>query len=298
MLKFPCDNCGQKISISEKHAGKTGTCPKCKNPVTIPQIDTQVELQPVFQQEEVPQYKHEAQYHSLPKILEDDVETGDRKYPWPIDIWLYPISPSGMTSLAIVIVFTTILDIIPLGPAGFLLKRSVGLLIGFYFAWYLVECIRDSSAGATRAPNVIGSGGDDLRSMFERYCYIFVIWMICVMPMIFYSVVDKQNDAIYWSLRIYCAVLFPMLFLAIIILDCASAFNPIMLIIAMIKTFPSYILVVAVFFGFIMVMHLLPAVENRFAAFLSGAVTLYMIFIGAHLLGRFYWFNRFRLDWG
>ncbi|MBW8034975.1 MAG: hypothetical protein FVQ79_04900 [Planctomycetes bacterium] len=294
MIKFPCDNCGQKISVPEKHAGKAGTCPKCKNRVTVPKTDTQIELQPVFQQEEVAQYKHEAEYHSSPKILEDDIETGQRKYPWLIDIWLYPVSASGLTSLAIIIAFTAILNLIPLGPAGFLLS----LLIGIYFAWYLTECIRDSAAGATRAPNVIGSGSDDLRSMFERWGYIFVCYFICIMPMIFYTAFDKQNDVIYWSLRIYGAVLFPMLFLSIIILDGASAFNPVTLIIAMIKTFPSYVLVVAVFFGFIMMMSLLPSVENKFAKSLSGAIFLYMIFIGAHLLGRFYWFNRFKLDWG
>ena len=35
MIKFKC-NCGQKISVPDKYAGKSGKCPKCKETCQIP----------------------------------------------------------------------------------------------------------------------------------------------------------------------------------------------------------------------------------------------------------------------
>ncbi|MCX7014558.1 MAG: zinc ribbon domain-containing protein [Candidatus Sumerlaeota bacterium] len=35
-IRFNCPNCQSTLSIAEEHAGKTGKCPKCKGPVTVP----------------------------------------------------------------------------------------------------------------------------------------------------------------------------------------------------------------------------------------------------------------------
>jgi DNA-directed RNA polymerase subunit RPC12/RpoP len=40
ILEFHCKKCGQKIRVPEIHAGKNGKCPKCKNIVTIPNIQS------------------------------------------------------------------------------------------------------------------------------------------------------------------------------------------------------------------------------------------------------------------
>jgi DNA-directed RNA polymerase subunit RPC12/RpoP len=36
MIRFACQNCGQRIKAPEEYAGKRVRCPKCKSPVTIP----------------------------------------------------------------------------------------------------------------------------------------------------------------------------------------------------------------------------------------------------------------------
>jgi len=36
IIKFHCENCGQKIRVPQIHAGKKGKCPKCKHPVVVP----------------------------------------------------------------------------------------------------------------------------------------------------------------------------------------------------------------------------------------------------------------------
>jgi predicted RNA-binding Zn-ribbon protein involved in translation (DUF1610 family) len=41
MLRFNCDNCGCKIKVPDKHAGRKGKCPKCGQIVLIPAVTAQ-----------------------------------------------------------------------------------------------------------------------------------------------------------------------------------------------------------------------------------------------------------------
>ncbi len=38
-VRFSCNNCSKKFSVSESHRGKTLTCPKCGEPVRVPRHD-------------------------------------------------------------------------------------------------------------------------------------------------------------------------------------------------------------------------------------------------------------------
>lgn len=38
MIRFDCPVCGEEISASEEHAGKTGKCKACGKPVQIPPV--------------------------------------------------------------------------------------------------------------------------------------------------------------------------------------------------------------------------------------------------------------------
>jgi len=37
MITFNCESCGHKIKVSDKYAGKKGKCPKCKQPIAVPE---------------------------------------------------------------------------------------------------------------------------------------------------------------------------------------------------------------------------------------------------------------------
>ncbi len=39
MIKFSCENCGQKFRVADDKAGKKGKCPKCENPVVVPSLN-------------------------------------------------------------------------------------------------------------------------------------------------------------------------------------------------------------------------------------------------------------------
>ena len=40
MIKFRCENCDQKFSVHKNNAGKKGRCPKCKNIVIVPELES------------------------------------------------------------------------------------------------------------------------------------------------------------------------------------------------------------------------------------------------------------------
>lgn len=44
IIKFRCENCGQKFSVHKNNAGKKGRCHKCKNIIIIPKAKTQSPL--------------------------------------------------------------------------------------------------------------------------------------------------------------------------------------------------------------------------------------------------------------
>lgn len=299
MIKFPCQKCGQRISVSDEYAGKSSRCPKCDNQVTIPKIDGQIELQPVLERAEVPEEKHEAEYYSPQRILTDDTETGERKLPWFIDIFLYPISASGLINLGLFFLGPFILSILsialfPLAIIIFIMR----MILAFYFCWYIAECVRDSATGGTRAPSVLVSNSDDLGGIFSAWANLIACYFACFGPAVFYRLITNQQDSIYWGLMGYSALSFPLLFLSVLIIDSASAWNPFMLIWSFIKLMPQYLIVSGVLFGVIWCLHAMPSIDNAVLSFFSVLIMSYVIFTGAHLLGRFYWLNRFRLDWG
>ena len=129
MIEFRCDNCGRKLSIPESNAGKKGRCPKCKRIVFIP--GAQKSDSPPLQEnsdesKDGPRYSaFDLTLLEVPKIGEaQEKQTGEsdkaaepkdritqtpeqsdeelvveRKFPWPIDIFLFPASRSGLVIL-------------------------------------------------------------------------------------------------------------------------------------------------------------------------------------------------------
>ena len=45
-IRFSCEHCGQRLSVSSRKAGARAKCPKCKEPVTVPDQDSPTEETP------------------------------------------------------------------------------------------------------------------------------------------------------------------------------------------------------------------------------------------------------------
>ena len=333
VIKFRCDKCGQKFTVPEVQAGKRGRCPKCKNVVTIPKQYSpmalteprdaardlillnvpetgKVQKKPVSQYA-VPDTVLEHAEKSQHKPAMRDVEpTGERKLPWLLDIFLYPTSKPGLTNLGIIVGVPLLIDIVMqvFGPFALTLWLPIlilRILIGLYMCWYFAECVRDSAAGGTRAPKVFATA--DASTMCEQAAYLAACYIIFAGPAGFYSVFTHKTDAVFWLLAAYGVFFFPIGLLAAVMFNSGAAFNPILWIGSIFSVSFQYCGLVLLLCGVVLpigaIMSIqpedipLPKVLTLILQAGFTGILLYIVFVVGHLLGRFYWRYRERLNW-
>ena len=333
-IEFRCKNCGRKFSVPESRAGKKGKCPKCKNIVVVPEIqavspltepsdsgvpevssknsaDNIILLEAIEKdrtQDEpislssVPEQatKYEQELEGEPS---DDTESPtERKLPWFIDIFLYPISTPCLIILGIIILIPLLINIAVglLGPFGlFVLVPDffINIVISLYFLWYVAECIRDSAEGGIRAPETLANTpglGDLLLQLFR----LLACLLIFAGPMGYYFVRTHRIDAIFWSLLAYAVFFLPMGLLAVTLFDSIRGLNPLLLVGSIFSTFFTYCGLILILGAVAMTIIALPRMlSGKWAAFISGYLVLYILLVVAHLLGRFYWRYEEKLNW-
>ena len=334
MIKFRCGNCGQKIAVPEIHAGKKGKCPRCKNIVVIPNIPAE-QANPPTSQNGVNSAKVDRQkspfnlaFLDIPPAAEtpppseyggsgtaSEIEkelmagtgesepVGERKLPWIIDIFLYPLSKPGLITIAIIIAVPLIIDIAvrSLGIFGLFIMFPgllIKLVIGLYFYWYLAECVRDSAAGGLRAPETVGSV-PGLGEMFWQLIQIGSCFVLFAAPAGIYFIYTKRTDVIFRLLLAYAVIFFPMGLLSVVMFDSFSGLNPIVLVCSIFSTFLPYCAMVAVFSLGVLLTYGIRRITGESPAFgiLVYCINTPLTLVGAHLLGRFYWRYREKLNW-
>jgi hypothetical protein len=100
-------------------------------------------------------------------------------------------------------------------------------------------------------------------------------------------------------LAVYAAFLLPMSLLAIVMFDSLQGLNPIILIGSIISTFLPYCVLVAVFLsaGILVVRNMPDTYGSYILIFIVSCIRLYIIMVGAHLLGWFYHRYEQELNW-
>jgi hypothetical protein len=323
MIRFQCPHCGAKLQVSETHAEKEGPCPRCQKRLKVPpapeaelrlvkveatdnapipsKLLDQVAVgpQPIGKDSDSPEDRlAQRLYDSLGRDSAQE-HTGARQLPWPIDVLLYPASIGGLTTLIILVGIPFLIGLVPMfGLAGWLIRVAINL----YSAWYLAEYVYDSAKGGTRAPMALDT--TDLGVMWSRVLYLMAVYILFVFPAGIYWTWTRQRDPIFWGLVAWAVVFFPMGLLAMVIHDSTSALNPFFLLGAIFRTFLPYL-------GLIFLMGISAALGWGIASLLPEAsrwrwllqapvsfATTYLSFVAAHVLGRFYWRYRDRLDWG
>jgi len=320
MIKFCCENCGQKISVPEIHAGKKGKCPKCKNIVVVPALKQipaqkkQVSVQP-GKEEDLFEKRLEAPREPKEETQAEETEpVARRKLPWLIDIFLYPTSKPGLImfvifvgvpliirillmllNLSILIFPPLIVFVLPIGILGSIMN----FLIWLYIYWYFCECIRDSAGGGLRAPETLANtpGPGDLLWQCLRILGCLIIFLS---PMLIYYLCARQTNTVFWALLGYGLFFFPMSLLAVVMFDSINGLNPTLLLGSIFSTFLHYCGLAILFYGvgllFVAVLSVRPqvAVLNYF---FSKTLFIWLLLVAGHLLGRFYWRNQEKLNW-
>ena len=332
-LVFNCKNCGLKISIPRTHAGQKGRCPKCKSPITVlaekspvpkPEkidpddttrlvgydvgltlLDVPEELKLADEQvRETAEVEAaiEQEYKEESKLQETESVT-ERKLPWLIDIFLYPTSTAGLVNLAFFVGAQLVLSFLRFLPfVGFIMS----VLIGFYLFWYITECVRDSAAGRIRAPEAFATSS--LGEMYSQWLHIVGCYLIFFGPVGFYFLWFQRTDVLFWLLLAYGIFFFPMGLLACVMFDSIRGLNPVLLFSSIFSTFIQYsglVLLVACIIlaaGTIIGIAETEGVRQFSIAMLVlegifSLFILYIVFVVAHLLGRFYFKYRDKLNW-
>ena len=316
MIKFRCKNCNQKISVPEIHAGKKGRCPKCKSIVVIPQPD---KAAAVSDSDSAPEYKlaePQAIENNLGKVnyglaqgigsvgpAQETESAGERKLLWVIDVFLYPFSKPALTVLGIIIIIPLLINIIAglMGPFGFFVLIPgfvVNIVLFLYLFWYYCECVRNSAAGGLRAPETLGNTpgvGDMLSDLLKTLgCAAFFM-----APLVFYWGYTKKTDFVFYLLAGYGLVFFPMGLLSVIMFDSLAGLNPVLLIGSIFSSFFQYCGLLILFLAITVLMRLADSSVPKTWFFVSllRLVGIYFVMIACHLLGRFYWQYKEKLNW-
>jgi len=336
MIRFSCQNCGQKFRMGEDRAGKKGKCPKCKNAIVVPDsqmvadllvpdsaadgeqgsekaplrltfLDVPQKSGPVAESGELCDESDAVYPYAeapLPGWRRPEPEPiAERTLPWVIDIFLYPTSRVALVLLGLVMTVPIVVRILLKASGGFILITVVPgwvivISLYVYTFWYFSASIRQSAEGQLRAPSAVMDTPGVAEMLWELFRALFCLF-IFFLPMIFYFGRTQATDTIFWVLFGLGMLLFPMGLLAMTVLDTFSCLNPILLIRSIFNTVVPYCFLVAIYFGLGYLLSVLGPMweESRENAYVCIAGFTYLLLVAGHLLGRFYFRYQDKLSW-
>jgi hypothetical protein len=337
MIKFYCKHCGQQIGVPAGFAGGGARCPKCKKIVAMPEAESAEPVanesnisetkggakyadfdhdlfdipkedesaSQVSNQDGVPKEGFRELRRRKEKLEKYQAEQiGKRKLPGFIDVFLYPASFWGLVYLGlflgIILFLDTVEKIFPdyLACLFWLLTLVIRIFAVLFMYWYFAECVRDSTEGGLRAPKIIGDvppAGDMLRQMVNIVgCLVFFFT-----PFFVYVLIVRRADIIFWLLLIYGIFLFPMGLLGIVVFDSMAGLDPRLIYKSISNMFWQYCGLVLLFVAAVLLIGVLgqKVKESGHLVILVRCAGIYLIFVAAHLLGRFYWKYQEKLNW-
>ncbi len=333
VIKFCCESCSQRFSVHKNNAGKKGICPKCKKIIVIPQIQTQIPPSNQTVPEAPKAGSESTSYDSVLLVMpqkdntqdlppghpeaygngtesnqeldEEDTEETDalHRVPWFLEIFLYPISASGLVNLAILSFLPRMLP--PLGHLSYWLSPSPALAIIVVLVGYLLYClsdyIRDSTGGSRRAPDIelslsILTNAGELVWLILR---TFICIAVCIGPLLAYLIITKHTDIIFWLLVTYGVLFLPMVLMAVVLFDSLRALNPILIIASILNVFVPYCGLVLIFFVVCGITAIILVIMPRswIISYTLSAICIYITIVMSHVLGRFCYKYRERLNW-
>jgi len=336
MIKFNCPNCSGKLKVPEDRAGKKGKCPKCKNPILIPDSQTVADLltpAPAAEMQEpaepqpykltfldapqipapqpapteicdesdsIPEY---TQPPLLGSVRHEPEPIPQRKLPWVIDIFLFPMSLMSVVVLLLCLTVPIMLRIVlfacgPFMPIFLPFAWIILIMLYLYAFWYFSASIAHSAEGQIRAP----SAAVDAPGIWDMFLNVFraIICFLCFFfPMIFYLGRTQTFDTIFWLLFAFAVFMFPMGLLAVTVLDSFAGLNPVRIVGSALNTILPYSCIVAIYFaiGFLFTLAGPFWRTGREVFYISVAGIFYLLLVAGHLLGRFYFKYQEKLSW-
>jgi DNA-directed RNA polymerase subunit RPC12/RpoP len=227
------------------------------------------------------------------------------RLPWLIDVFLYPLNLAGVIHLVslwllVSLLCPSVMQYLGLGTeyAPFVYTLPVA-----YVVYYLAECIRGSAGGARRAPDFWMSPGDSSKwDCLSQFVQVVGCVAVCFWPVAVYYIVRERADGIYWLLLACGGFFLPMILLAVVWFDSYSGLNPLLIVGSMLRTLVPYSAIVLLLAGGALLFVKMGLKTYGFRRppplpFVLRLVQLYLMFVAAGLLGRFYQRYKERLRW-
>ena len=313
-MELYCENCGQKIVALRSHAGKTCSCPKCGKSIDVPRQETELrqkysEYELTFLNIHEKEEMHRLQAAEMEGLEEtagqEQEETEKlrrRRLPWQLDIFLYPLSKSGLRHLAFFMGVPIMLQILKLISPLFLLmlvaffSMIFNIVLFLYLYWYLAECIRDSAAGWVRAPEGLG-GLPDFSDLIMQTANIIGCLTFFLLPAIIYLIATKSMDVFAWLLIIPAIFFYPIGLLSVVLNDSVAGLRWHILWSSVRKTFRPYAALSLIYIVMLLAVIVYMASQAGFLwKMIFRFLLIYFAFILAHLTGKFYYRYKAKLD--
>jgi len=336
VIRFNCTFCGFQLRVPSIYAGKKGKCPKCKNTVLIPQLvpppqqdepirlvhDAEPPAEPAR-----PAYSSPQQWHRTGVEPDNVAANVDKAVPSPeqkpatlLNVFTFPFSMAGVLHF-ILFWFGPFL----LGLAGrmfaaaccygqLLVIAAYIALLG-YFYYYLSSCIVAAAKDERTAPDVSFDNLPSFTELLGRVLLVFGCTLACFGPMILYvsyfyiwpavgqfwvGSAEPPNwraDPVYWLLYGIGVFLFPMFLLVAALFDSIAALNPFLIIASIFSTFISYCALALLFCVIGLLMNFVGQLQPGGLFVLAWGIDVYLLFIAAYILGRFFRRYEDRLNW-
>jgi len=243
---------------------------------------------------------------------QDDGAAPKRPLPWMIDIFLYPVTKTGIINLLITFGVPLVLILLTYGcitmanTAPILIfvavplamgSLIVTLLMGLYFGWYVTECVRSSSEGRIRAPDTVGQ----TPGLMELFALCFQVFL-CGMVFLGMSwSVQATLAPPHWAqqtLNTALALLLPMTLLSIISLESIRGLNPLLNLKLICITFLPYCgMAIPLYLAHKVLFRVCLEMPGRVGIITFALCEVYGAMVSAHILGRFAWKQQDKLIW-
>lgn len=334
-IRFNCAFCGQQIRVSPVHAGKKAKCPKCKNIVIIPQpapeaqqpreeepIRLKRDPEPPPRQVGLSGAQAQDWYRRSQEPTANAVIFSEPPEPKPatiLDVFTFPFSLAGVLHFILFWFAPLLLWVASMfaGACCYLYILVLGFcfaLIGYFF-YYLSCCVIAAARDERFAPDM---SFDDTPGFFDLLRRVFLILggvLICFIPLILYIIFAYvrpafQNDSEvafyalrtdpwYWITYGLGVFLLPMFFLAVVLFDSITALNPVLIITSIAGTFVPYCGLAILFCVIGLVMNFLGRSQPGIGviSFFAWGIDIYLMFIAAYILGRFFRRYESKLNW-
>jgi len=220
--------------------------------------------------------------------------------PWFVEAFLYPASREGLIQIGLIVGMSLLIDLF--GGIYFRLRLPIMSILRFLLfnlvLFYFAYCVYDSSMGGRRAPAIDLDYLDEIHHFFSRIFLLLGCFAVCYWPASVYYCF-RQTDRNFWLLIAGGSVFLPISLLAGVLSNTIGALNPISMVTSISRCFFAYCVLFVMLGVLVMLGFGISKLFNFIGlpGFIFRVVELYLLFIAAYFLGRFYWYNKYKLKW-